>query len=61
MIYKNKPECKTVGTWIPLETYEALLKLADARTERTGQWWSMSRLIREILINAMEVDHGKRA
>ena len=56
MIYKNKPECKTISTWVPVETYEALLKMANNRTKQDGQWWSLSRLVREILIRATEAE-----
>ena len=56
MIYKNKPECKTISTWVPVETYEALLKMANNRTKQDGQWWSLSRLTRDILIRATEAE-----
>jgi len=76
MIYKNKPECVTVSTHIPKETMEGLLQMADKKTARDGRWCSLSRLIREILMSAVneeeqhvklremmlrEVDHGQRA
>lgn len=56
MIYKNKPECRTIATYVPVETYEALLQMANARTKQNGQWWSLSRLVREILIRATEAE-----
>lgn len=54
MIYKNKPECKTIATYVPVETYDALLQMANARTKKDGEWWSLSRVIRDILIDATE-------
>ena len=53
MIYKNKPECKTIATYVPVETYDALLQMANARTKRDGEWWSLSRLVREIILRAV--------
>ena len=59
MIYKNKPECKTIATYVPVETYDALLQMANARTKRDGEWWSLSRLIRSIIIEYLEAKNGK--
>ena len=56
MIYKNNPECKTIATWVPVETAEILLQMAERRTKREGQWWSLSRLVRDILVNATEAE-----
>ena len=56
MIYKNKPECRTIATYVPVETYDALLKMANARTKQDGQWWSLSKLVRELLVNATEAE-----
>lgn len=56
MIYKNKPECKTISVWVPVETYDALLQMANDWMARDGQWWSLSRLVREILIKATEAE-----
>ena len=56
MIYKNKPECKTIATYVPVDTYDALMSMADARTKKDGEWWSLSRLVREILIRATEAE-----
>ena len=56
MIYKNKPECKTIATYVPVDTYDTLMNMADARTKKDGEWWSLSRLVREILIKATEAE-----
>ena len=56
MIYKNKPECKTIATYVPVDTYVELMNMADARTKKDGEWWSLSRLVREILILATEAE-----
>ena len=56
MIYKNKPECKTISTYVPVDTYVELMNMADARTKKDGEWWSLSRLVREILIRATEAE-----
>ena len=53
MIYKNKPEQRALSTYIPVETYDALLQMANDWTKRDGQWWSLSRLVREILLRAV--------
>ena len=48
----------TVGVYLPTELYERLVEIANdkSNTGKTG-WWSMSRLIREIL--ADYVNHAK--
>ena len=56
MIYKNKPEQRALSTYIPVETYDALLEMAERRTKRDGQWWSLSRLVRDILVNVTEAE-----
>lgn len=56
MIYKNKPEQRAVSTYIPVETYDALLDLANDWTARDGQWWSLSRLMRDIIVKAIEAE-----
>ena len=35
MIYKNKPECKTIATYVPVETYVELMNMADAQDVNT--------------------------
>ena len=59
MIYKNKPECKTISTWVPIETHDTLMNMAESRTKRYGQWWSLSKLVRELLVNIAETENQK--
>ena len=61
MIYKNKPECVTIGTWLPKDDADELLKIANRKTEETGRWWSVSHLLREIVSKYLEADNGERA
>lgn len=52
----------TVAAYLPRKQYDQLLQIAQEKTEteRTG-WWSMSRLVREIIIEYLEAHHGQRA
>ena len=59
MIYKNKPECVTIGTYIPKDDADELIKIADRKTKETGRWWSMSKLLREVVSEYLEAHNGK--
>lgn len=59
MIYKNKPECKTISVWVPVETYDALMSMANDRAKRDGQWCSLSRLVRDILMCAASAEKNR--
>lgn len=54
MIYKNKPECVTVGTYIPKDDMNELQKIANEKTSETGRWCSVSKLIRDIVAEYLE-------
>ena len=66
MIFRRDPTWRdynrTVGTYVPLEVYEGLVQISDERTKTENEWWSVSRVIREILTEAVaEAKHGERA
>ena len=44
----------TIAAYVPIETYEKLVRLAEERTAASGKWYSLSRLIREIVEEAVQ-------
>ena len=49
----------TVAAYVPREVYDALVRISVERTKTEREWWSVSRVAREILTDAvLGVDHG---
>ena len=41
---------------VSLDTREKIANMANDWTKRDGQWWSLSRLVRDILVKAIEAE-----
>ena len=53
-------ENTTVAAYVPREVYDALVQMSVERTKTEREWWSVSRVAREILTDAvLGVDHGR--
>lgn len=53
-------ENTTVAAYVPRDVYDALVQMSVERTKTEREWWSVSRVAREILTDAvMEADHGR--
>lgn len=53
-------ENTTVAAYVPRDVYDALVQMSVERTKTEHEWWSVSRVAREILTDAvMEADHGR--
>ena len=50
----------TVAAYVPRDVYDALVRISVERTKTEREWWSVSRVAREILMDAvLGVDHGR--
>ena len=50
----------TVAAYVPRDVYDALVRISVERTKTEHEWWSVSRVAREILTDAvLGVDHGR--
>ena len=49
-----KDRSVTVGAYVPKEIYDRLVYLADLETAKTGDWWSLSKFVKKILIEYVE-------
>ena len=53
-------ENTTVAAYVPRDVYDALVQMSVERTKNEHEWWSVSRVAREILTDAvLGVDHGR--
>ena len=53
-------ENTTVAAYVPRDVYDALVRISVERTKTEREWWSVSRVAREILTDAvLGVDHGR--
>ena len=53
-------ENTTVAAYVSRDVYDALVQMSVERTKTEHEWWSVSRVAREILTKAvLEADHGR--
>ena len=53
-------ENTTVAAYVPRDVYGALVQMSVERTKTEHEWWSVSRVAREILTKAvLEAEHGR--
>ena len=53
-------ENTTVAAYVSRDVYDALVQMSVERTKTEHEWWSVSRVAREILTKAvLGVDHGR--
>ena len=53
-------ENTTVAAYVSRDVYDALVQMSVERTKTEHEWWSVSRVAREILTDAvLGVDHGR--
>lgn len=53
-------ENTTVAAYVSRDVYDALVQMSVERTKTEHEWWSVSRVAREILTKAvLEAEHGR--